>query len=139
MSARKKVNPKARTERRFAFTLWLRGPDVLSNKNLNALYEAGCSDATFGAQGSEYYAAFERPSSAYSLAVISAIRDIQKGVPGIRVLRVDVDRAPQREATSAINSVLNLKRYVRSNASNAEKRAIAGLAEEDIKGLVTAR
>lgn len=68
------------------FTLVL-DRDVLSDNDvLNALYEAGCDDASFGEIDGVFYAEFDREADAFSQAIFSAIREIE--ATGVRVVSV---------------------------------------------------
>lgn len=69
------------------FTLILSG-DV--EKQLDALYEAGCDDATFGSVDGVPYAEFDREAPTLAQALRSAIADVES-VPGISVQRVEPD------------------------------------------------
>ena len=71
------------------FTLLIDGPDLQSEANLNALFEAGCDDALFGSRDSVQYADFTREATTFSEAISSAIEDIGSAIPGARVLRVE--------------------------------------------------
>ncbi len=71
------------------FTLVLTGADVLDDPVLNALYEAGCDDATFGERGSVQYAAFHRRAPTFAAAVTGAIRVIEETASGTHVIRVE--------------------------------------------------
>ena len=139
MPARKKMIENPRRRRQFDFTLWLSGPGILSDRNLNALFKAGCGDATFGSRAGKYFANFARVASSYPLAVVSAIEDIQRGVPGVQVVRVEPDTSLGSSSISAINSVLSLRTYARSKASRKEKTAIATLAVEGLTSLSAAK
>jgi hypothetical protein len=75
----------------YTFRLIMAGADPLTPENLDALYRAGCADATFAKQGSLTYAEFDRVAPAFADAVESAIRDVESAVPGLRVLRVEPD------------------------------------------------
>jgi hypothetical protein len=75
----------------YSFTLFLHGVDVLSDESMDALFEAGCDDATFGARDSVQYAAFDREAGSFSKALASAIHDVTKALPGLAVVRVEPD------------------------------------------------
>ena len=87
----------ARTERRrrplpeHEFTLVLDGSDVLEPRNLNAWFEAGCDDATFGEVDGIGFADFSREGPAVPRAILSAIEQIESAVPTVRVIRVEPD------------------------------------------------
>jgi predicted DNA-binding transcriptional regulator AlpA len=57
---------------------------------LGNLYEAGCSDATFGTVDALGYADFHREAPTFLDAVISALREIES-VSGLRVRRIEPD------------------------------------------------
>lgn len=69
----------------YAFTLI-----VDAEPDPDAVYEAGCDDATLGAVDGVHYAAFYREASSLAAALLSAIRDIESG-SGLSVLRVEPD------------------------------------------------
>ena len=70
------------------FELTIRGE--LSDVCLDALFEAGCDDATFSAKGGLIFGAFDRDAPTMVDAVISAIEAVES-VEGLEVLRVDPD------------------------------------------------
>lgn len=68
----------------FRFVLVTQGPDLLDWDTLDALYEAGCGDATIGRNTLE----FARAAQTRDEALCSAMRDVES-VPGVSVLRVE--------------------------------------------------
>jgi hypothetical protein len=75
----------------WTFRLDLVGLDTDDDARLDALYEAGCDDATFATDAGGVYAVFHRPASTPEQAVLSAIRSVE-GVGGsIHVVRVAVE------------------------------------------------
>jgi hypothetical protein len=74
-----------------SFTLFLSGANVLNDERLDALYEAGCDDALFGARDGAQYGAFDREADSFSEALASAIRDVTSTVRGLRVVRIEPD------------------------------------------------
>lgn len=72
----------------FRFILTIEGADILSDSAQEALYEAGCDDATFGISDGAQTAEFDREAVDFSDAVASAIRAIETAVDGARVLNV---------------------------------------------------
>jgi hypothetical protein len=68
----------------------LEGEDVLSPATLDALFEAGCDDATFGDIDGVPFADFSRQAPSLAEAIESAIRDV-RSVPTVFVLRVEPD------------------------------------------------
>lgn len=73
----------------YAFTLILEGPDVLGDEAADALFEAGCGDATFGEVDGSQYADFSRKARSLAVAIGSAKRAVETAVPGVRVVRVE--------------------------------------------------
>lgn len=73
----------------YTFTLLVDGPDLLGAANLEALFEAGCDDALFGTRDHIQYADFDREALNFAEAIGSAIRDIERAVPGARVLHIE--------------------------------------------------
>jgi predicted DNA-binding transcriptional regulator AlpA len=68
------------------FTVTARGD--LTDERLDALFEAGCDDATFSSGANTISAAFDRESATLAEAVLSAISDMEK-VEGFRVVSVE--------------------------------------------------
>ncbi|HEX9712155.1 MAG TPA: hypothetical protein VGB52_06320 [Actinomycetota bacterium] len=73
----------------YEFTLILEGPDVLGDEAVDALFESGCGDATFGEVDGSQYADFTRRARSLADAIGSAKRAIESAVPGVRVIRVE--------------------------------------------------
>lgn len=61
----------------FSFTVVLSGTDV-TDEMANALYEAGCSDATLGVSCGRAYVDFDREAPSLSNAIESALRQIRE-------------------------------------------------------------
>jgi hypothetical protein len=138
-TSKKEVSRRPGPAKSYSFMLWLHGANPLTTRNLNALYEAGCSDATFGSSDGEYYAEFDRRAVSYASAVVSAIDDIRTALPRLRVTRVESERASAEAMESAINGLLSLDRLAKSRASTEEKRAVARLARRETALLATAK
>ncbi|MEX1009336.1 MAG: hypothetical protein WD271_16065 [Acidimicrobiia bacterium] len=68
------------------FTLVLDGDVLSDNDLLNALYDAGCDDASFGEIDGVFYAEFDREADAFAQAIFTAIREIES--TGVRVVSV---------------------------------------------------
>jgi hypothetical protein len=75
----------------YPFTLFLKGADVLSDQSLEALFEAGCDDATLGVRDGAQYAAFDREAESFGEALSSAIDDVATALPGVSIVRVEPD------------------------------------------------
>ena len=72
----------------FRFVLVTGGADLMDWATLDALYEAGCGDATVGHDT----LVFARKAPSRYEALCSAMRDAES-VPGLRVLRIELDGA----------------------------------------------
>lgn len=81
----------------FSFTLAIEGADILTDDAIDALYEAGCDDATFGFSDGVQTGEFDREARDFAEAVASAIKAVEAAVPGALV--VDVHR--ELEAAAA--------------------------------------
>ena len=71
------------------FTLVISG-DLESGETLDALFEAGCDDATFGSVDHVGFADFIREAPSFGEAVRSAIEQVES-VAALRVLRLEPD------------------------------------------------
>lgn len=76
----------------FSFTLTIDGADVMSDDAQEALFEAGCDDATFGISDGVQTAEFDREAAEFAEAVASAIKAIESTVTGARVVEVHRER-----------------------------------------------
>lgn len=72
----------------FSFSLTIEGADIMREAAQEALFEAGCDDATFGVSGGVQTADFDREASDFPEAVASAIRAIESTVSVARVVEV---------------------------------------------------
>ncbi len=72
-----------------AFTLVITG-DLECEKTIDALFEAGCDDATFGTVDHVGYGDFVRRAPTFAEAVHSAIEQVES-VAGLTVLRIEPD------------------------------------------------
>ena len=71
------------------FTLVISG-DLEADATTDALFDAGCDDATFGTVDQVGYADFIREAPTLGEAVRSAIRQVES-VSGLRVTRIEPD------------------------------------------------
>jgi len=69
------------------FTLTIRG--ALTDARLDALFDAGCDDATFSTKGELTFGEFDRDAPSLLDAVVSAIAAVES--VGVEVLHVDPD------------------------------------------------
>ena len=76
-------------EREHDFALVIGGVDELNQKVEDALFEAGCDDATFSIKYGLLYAEFSRNSKSLKDAILSAIHDVRKANINADVIRVD--------------------------------------------------
>ena len=68
------------------FTLIVAGPDLQDEPFIDALFEAGCDDATVARIDGVQYIDFDREAESLDEAIISAVRDVEQ-VEGVRVTR----------------------------------------------------
>jgi hypothetical protein len=76
-------------EQEHEFVLALTGITDLSREAEDALFEAGCDDATIRIRSGRVFLSFSRLAPSRREAVLSAIRDVRKANIGALVLRVD--------------------------------------------------
>ena len=79
----------ATTTRTHAFTLILAGASELTEEMAEALFEAGCDDATPSSRDGVVSVAFDREAGSLGDAIGSAIEAVRGA--GYRVARVEVD------------------------------------------------
>ena len=72
------------------FTLILRDVTEMTDSLANALYDAGCDDATVGSSCGVARVSFSRDAAALQDAIQSAVRDLGKA--GCEVARVEIER-----------------------------------------------
>jgi hypothetical protein len=70
----------------YHFTFTLAGIRELSDDEINALYEAGCDDATFSWSGGRVTADFSRVTESKEMARFSAIQQIESVLPNVEVV-----------------------------------------------------
>jgi len=75
--------------REYDFALILTGVYELTREVEDALFEAGCDDATLSVQYGFVYMQFSRAAPSLKDAILSAIRDVRKAKIGADVWRVD--------------------------------------------------
>lgn len=76
-------------EREFDFSLVLSGITELTDEQADALFAAGCDDATPSVTYGRVWLEFSRVATSYKEAVLSAIRDVRKANIGADVERID--------------------------------------------------
>ena len=80
---------KTKCEQEYDFALIIGGVKQLNEEVEDALFAAGCDDATASIQYGQLYLEFSRVASSLEKAILSAIRDVRKAKIGAEVLRVD--------------------------------------------------
>lgn len=80
---------KNQCEREYDFALALSGPTELTDDMADALFAAGCDDATPSVTYGRVWMEFSRTASSYKEAVLSAIRDVRKAGIGADVWQID--------------------------------------------------
>ena len=73
----------------YDFTLILSGITDFTDDQVDALYDAGCDDATIAQRYGRVYVTFSRDATNIASAVISAIEDVKTANIGATVMRVD--------------------------------------------------
>jgi hypothetical protein len=85
----KAMDQKIPCEYEHDFVLVLTGVDGLSPEAEDALFEAGCDDATIRVRSGRVFLTFTRSATSIKEAILSAIRDVKDAQIGTDVLRVD--------------------------------------------------
>ena len=70
------------------FTLIAEGPDLQSDELIDAIYEAGCDDATVGRVDGIHYLDFDREADSLEEAILSAVADLERLDLGIEIVRL---------------------------------------------------
>ena len=76
-------------EREYDFALIVAGVPELSDDVVNALFDAGCDDATPSMQYGLLYLEFSRSAESLQQAIISALQDVMNSQLDAHVLRID--------------------------------------------------
>ena len=77
------------------FTVILHGVEEMTDALADALYEAGCDDATVGSSSGVATANFSREAPSLQAAISSAVRDIRKA--GGEPSRVEIEELAEQE------------------------------------------
>jgi len=83
------MEPRNPCEGEHDFVLVLTGITELTNAAEDALFEAGCNDATISIRSGRVFLTFSRAAASLREAIVSAIQDVRKARIGAEVLRVD--------------------------------------------------
>jgi hypothetical protein len=89
MKERARKMDQTTCECEYEFTLVLTGLSDLTPEVVDALYEAGCDDATIAARAGRVYITFDRAAASMKDAILSAIGNVRSAGVGADVLRVD--------------------------------------------------
>jgi hypothetical protein len=90
-------------EGEYEFVLILTGISRLTREVEDALFKAGCDDATLSVRLGRFYLTFSRSAPTLKNAILSAIQDIRQAGIGADVLRVDAcDLVTQAEIARRI-------------------------------------
>jgi hypothetical protein len=84
------TKPRIEYEREHDFALVLSGITELTPEVQDALFEAGCDDATISVRAGRVYLTFSRNNRSLKDAILTAIQDVKSARVGADVLRVDV-------------------------------------------------
>lgn len=82
---------KRKQQREYQFTLVVDGLDLMNADHANALYEAGCDDASPAQQSGRGYIGFDRQADSLMDAILSACADVRKADIGVEILRIDAE------------------------------------------------
>ena len=72
------------------FTLILQDVAEMTDSLANALYDAGCDDATVGSSNGVARVSFSREATTLQDAIQSAVRDVRQA--GCEIARVEIER-----------------------------------------------
>lgn len=109
----------------FEFNLVFMLPDAAGRAKdyVDALYEAGCDDATIGiAAPGRIGLAFSREAVSAESAIKSAIRDVQKAVKGVRLIEAGPDLVNLSDIADIANfSRQNIQKYASGKIRNVNE------------------
>src|SRR4051812_11656560 len=96
-TARRGRDPMSQVAARiYEFTVTLMGVDDLTVEVADALFAAGCDDASACAEGPVVYLIFHREAESLGEAIGSAVKDVERA--GFSVARVEVAQEPFADA-----------------------------------------
>ena len=117
----------------YAFMLLLSGFDEITDVIENALFEAGCDDATLGIHAGNPYLTFHREAKSLEEAIRSALRQVKAANVGIEVVRVVL---PGEDTIDMFNSHLKLRRQLLSSMPEELAERLGPRIDDVIVGLV---
>src|SRR5208283_434543 len=112
------TKPRIECEREHDFALVLSGITELTPEVQDALFEAGCDDATISVRAGRVYLTFSRNSRSLKDAILTAIQDVKSARIGADVLGV-----------ALINAILEM-RYHRKLDPELGEEILRSLADE---------
>lgn len=91
---------------------------------MDALFEAGCDDATIGiGKRGSIALDFERDAASAEEAVDSAIQDVQKAIPGAKLTEIEPDLVNLEGIAEAVGSSRqNLRKYAAGEITTVKAR-----------------
>ena len=84
---------------KYEFTVYLAGLTEITEEAANALFEAGCDDASPASRDGQVWSTFHREAESLEDAIRSAVGDVHKA--GFQVERVELDTEAIAELTGA--------------------------------------
>jgi hypothetical protein len=84
-----KMDHRVPCESEHDFILVLDGVTAITREIEDALFEAGCDDATISSRSGRLFVSFTRTGPSLLEAILSAIQDVEKAQIGAIILRVD--------------------------------------------------
>ena len=82
---------------KYEFTVYLVGLTEITEDAADALFEAGCDDASPASRDGQVWSTFHREAASLEEAIRSAVRDVNKA--GYQVERVELDTDAIAELT----------------------------------------
>ena len=76
-------------EAKYNFVLLLSGVSEPDSSLEDALFEAGCDDATLAFRNGVGYLQFDRRAPGLDVAILSAVRDVERADPRLTVVRIE--------------------------------------------------
>lgn len=108
----------------FTLTFWLAEKDAEPEKYLDALFEAGCDDATIGVGRPGLISlAFSRDASSAEGAIRSAVSSVQRAIPGARLVEAKPDLVNLSDVADLVGvSRQNIRKYAAGEIRSVSAR-----------------
>lgn len=104
------MTKKASKQREYEFTLIVAGLQMEDHAQSDALYEAGCDDATISLREGRGYLTFSRKAESLKDAILSAYADVRSADRKIEILRVDIGSVVVTQSEVASRTGLSRQR-----------------------------